>query len=110
MRSPCCAAAATRRQPIRRCNGKPSPSNTVQETSMGFKVTAECVDIRNGKRFFPGERFSPEPDEDQAKRSVAARCLVEHDYKSEPAGKKQGNPDFDDMTKAQLEDYAKQRK
>ncbi|CAH1670730.1 MULTISPECIES: hypothetical protein [unclassified Chelatococcus] len=42
---------------------------------MPYVVKAECVDVRSGKRFFPGDKFHPEPDEDQAARLIAAGCL-----------------------------------
>jgi len=40
-----------------------------------LKVLAECVDSRNGKRFRPGEEFSPVPTAAQARRLIAAGCL-----------------------------------
>jgi predicted nucleic acid-binding Zn-ribbon protein len=43
---------------------------------MSFKVVAECIDIRNGKRFQPGEIFTPPPDVDQARRLQAAGCIT----------------------------------
>jgi len=43
---------------------------------MAFKVIAECIDHRDGRRLFPGDIF-PNPDKDQAERLVNARCLEE---------------------------------
>lgn len=40
-----------------------------------LKVLAECVDSRNGKRFCPGEEFSPTPTAAQARRLISAGCL-----------------------------------
>lgn len=45
--------------------------------SKDLVVKAECVDIRNGKRFFPGDTFKPTPGVDQAQRLVSAGCLPE---------------------------------
>lgn len=42
-----------------------------------LKVLAECVDIRSGRRFFPGETFDPAPTETQARRLVLAGVLPE---------------------------------
>lgn len=38
-------------------------------------VLAECVDIRNGRRFTRGQYFDPTPTGEQALRLVAAKCL-----------------------------------
>lgn len=43
---------------------------------MAYKVKAECVDYRTGKRFVPGDTF-PDPEADQAERLVKAGCLLE---------------------------------
>ena len=37
-------------------------------------VIAECVDARDGKRYFPGDTF-PNPTAAQVKRLTAAECL-----------------------------------
>jgi hypothetical protein len=42
---------------------------------MPFKVVAECIDIRNGRRFQPGEIFEPKPDAHQAVRLASAGCI-----------------------------------
>lgn len=42
---------------------------------MRYLVIAACVDARSGKEFAVGDEFLPEPEEDQAKRLIAARCL-----------------------------------
>lgn len=43
---------------------------------MPYKVIAECIDARTGKRFFPGDTF-PDPTKDQAERLVKAKCIEE---------------------------------
>lgn len=45
--------------------------------SKALTVLAECVDIRNGKRFQPGETFNPAPTPQQAARLIKAGCLPE---------------------------------
>lgn len=45
--------------------------------SKALIVLAECVDIRNGKRFQPGEEFKPAPNPEQARRLVRGACLPE---------------------------------
>lgn len=45
--------------------------------SKALIVLAECVDVRNGRRFQPGETFDPAPNPEQAKRLVKAACLPE---------------------------------
>ena len=40
-------------------------------------VLAECVDSRNGKRFFRGDVFKPAPTPEQADRLIKAACLPE---------------------------------
>ncbi len=42
---------------------------------MAYKVIAECVDVRSGKRYLPGETFDPAPDADQAERLTAAKAI-----------------------------------
>lgn len=42
---------------------------------MRYLVKAECIDVRTGRRFEPGELFTPDPDEDQAARLIRAQCL-----------------------------------
>ncbi len=42
-----------------------------------YIVIAECVDNRNGKRFFPGDTFDPAPTEKQAAVLLAANCIEE---------------------------------
>lgn len=42
---------------------------------MAHRVIAECVDVRSGKRFQPGDWFVPPPEDDQEERLVAARCI-----------------------------------
>jgi len=44
---------------------------------MAYKVIAECVDSRTGKRYFAGDVFKPDPDADQAARLIKAGCLEE---------------------------------
>jgi hypothetical protein len=45
--------------------------------SKALTVLAECVDARNGKRFQRDDLFDPAPTVEQAKRLVAAGCLLE---------------------------------
>jgi hypothetical protein len=40
-------------------------------------VLAECVDSRNGTRFFRGDVFKPVPTPEQADRLIKAGCLPE---------------------------------
>jgi hypothetical protein len=40
-------------------------------------VRAECVDLRNGKRYFKGQYFDPVPTGEQARRLFIAGCLPE---------------------------------
>lgn len=42
-----------------------------------LKVLAECVDVRSGKRYVPGDTFDPAPNPEQAARLVKAQCLPE---------------------------------
>lgn len=55
-------------------------------------VLAECVDIRSGKRFVPGDEFKPAPERRQAERLVRAGCLPAEavdsaaDHGEDPAG------------------------
>ena len=42
---------------------------------MVLKVIAECVDVRTGRRFLPGETFEPAPDAEQQARLINAGCL-----------------------------------
>lgn len=42
-----------------------------------LKVLAECVDVRSGKRYLPGDTFDPAPNPEQAARLVKAHCLPE---------------------------------
>jgi colicin import membrane protein len=45
--------------------------------SKALTVLAECVDVRTGKRFKPGEVFDPAPSVVGARHLVAAGCLPE---------------------------------
>ncbi|MCA0278454.1 MAG: hypothetical protein LCH86_20855 [Proteobacteria bacterium] len=48
--------------------------------SKALIVLAECVDARNGKRFFPGDEFAPAPARDQAVRLIRAGCLPDEAF------------------------------
>ena len=50
-----------------------------------YPVTAECVDERNGKRFFPGDNFTPAPTATQLARLTAAGCIVRPGVGIDPA-------------------------
>jgi hypothetical protein len=43
---------------------------------MRYKVKAECVDTRDGTRYFPGQYFK-DPTADQIERLTKAKCLEE---------------------------------
>ena len=72
-------------------------------TDKRFIVTAECKDIRTGKRFFEGDEFLPAPDGRQAARLIAAGCIDEIDADS-PAVPRD---ELDAATDAQLRKLAK---
>ena len=63
---------------------------------MSFKVIAECVDERTGRRYFPGDTFDPPPSEEQAERLGRAGCVRVSD---EPASRVP-----EDMSDAELVD------
>lgn len=44
-----------------------------------YKVIAECVDDRTGRRYKAGENFDPPPSPAQAKRLQKAGCVEESD-------------------------------
>ncbi|MBZ9650005.1 hypothetical protein K9B33_20940 [Sphingobium sp. 3R8] len=48
---------------------------------MSYKVKAECIDVRDGKRYFAGEDF-PDPTDDQIKRLTGAGCIEEEKAKA----------------------------
>lgn len=71
---------------------------------MPYKVIAECIDARSGKRYFPGEDF-PAPDKDQVERLVKARCIEE----VSAAEAKRLAKDAADRAKAEAEEARKAR-
>ena len=78
-------------------------------------VLAECVDIRNGKRFAKGDEFTPAPNPEQARRLVAAKCLPEEaisaavaaETEAEKAAEKKAADERAEREKAEREAKAK---
>lgn len=78
-----------------------------------FYVIAECVDERDGKRYFPGDTF-PKPTRAQAQRLTGAKCLSdEKPDLAELADQARANDqtiqftdDLGDKTVAQLRELA----
>lgn len=83
---------------------------------MPYKVIAECIDARTGKRHFPGDTF-PEPSKDQAERLVKAKCIEEVSSDevrkaakdAEEAARRERVADFEKLSDEQLAAEAKAR-
>lgn len=73
-------------------------------------VLAECVDIRNGRRFHRGDDFAPVPTAEQAKRLIAAGCLPnEAEDLAEKADADAGKKAADDKSRRDKDAAAAQK-
>lgn len=78
-----------------------------------YPVIAECVDSRTGKRFYPGDDFTPPPTDTQLARLVAAGCLAAAPGATDLAGAVRdaiGSDNLSERTVEQLKDIAKSEK